>query len=300
MMDFRQLVHEHRESQADLTVGVVPVTEEAASKFGIAHVGNDGRIAELVEKPKDKAGLSALRMPDAWLSARGCEGKRKPYLANMGIYLFRRELLLELLDCENPPVDFVHDVLLRALKRQRVHAHLFQGYWEDLGSVRSYYDANLALTDDEPAFTFHSSRGVIYTRARNLPAARLTNVSIERSLISDGCLIGEGAHVQRSVIGVRSKVGSNAQIRNCVVLGTRRYESTTDLEANQITGVPPIGIGENSRIDGAIIDKDCRIGRNVQIRNEAKHRNFDGPNFFVRDGIVVVPDGAIVPDGTVI
>ncbi len=300
MMDYRQLIHEHREQRADVTVGVVPVVEEAAGKFGIAHVAEDGRVVELVEKPRDPATLTPLRMPESWLASRGCQASAKPYLANMGIYLFRRDLLLEMLDCANPPVDFVHDVLLQALKSKRVMAHLFHGYWEDVGSVRSYYEANLRLASDDPPFAFYSSKGIIYTRARNLPAARLTSAQIECSLISDGCVVGVGAKVERSVIGVRSCVGANVQIRDCVILGSRHYESPADRAANRRQGIPPMGIGDNSQIAGAIVDKDCRIGQNVRIANASKRVTFDGPEYFIRDSIVVVPDGAIIPDGTVI
>jgi glucose-1-phosphate adenylyltransferase len=300
MMDFRQLVREHREQQADVTVGVVPVAEEAAEKFGILHVANDGRVVELVEKPGDPQTLRLLRMPEAWLASRGCQAGDKPYLANMGIYLFRRDLLLELLDGDNPPIDFVHDVLLRALGHKRVLAHLFRGYWDDLGSVRSYYEANLRLTDDDPPFTFYSSKGIIFTRARNLPAARLSGAKIERALVSDGCVVGEGSQLSRCIIGVRAQIGPNTVIRNSVILGTRHYEPLRDRAENQQKGLPPMGIGANSRIEGAIIDKDCRIGQNVRIVNESKRATSDGPNYFIRDGIVVLPDGAIVPDGTVI
>jgi glucose-1-phosphate adenylyltransferase len=300
MMDYRELVQAHRDQQADLTVGVVPVAAEAARKFGIARVGNDGHVVELVEKPQDSATLTPLRMPEAWLTARGCHAGDKPYLANMGIYLFRRDLLLELLDGDNPPIDFVHDVLLRTLEHKRVLAHLFRGYWEDLGSVRSYYEANLRLADDEPPFTFYSSRGIIFTRARNLPAARLTGVQVERSLISDGCVVGAGSRLSRSIIGVRAQIGPNTVIRNSVILGTRHYESSLDRTTNQQKGIPPMGIGANSQIEGAIIDKDCRIGQNVRMTNQSKCVTFDGPDYFIRDGIIVLPDGAIVPDGTVI
>ncbi len=298
VMDFRILARRHREHRADLTLAVVPVSREAASHFGIVRLGEGEQVLEMEEKPQTEAALERLRMSERWLAARECDGGAKPYLANMGIYLCRRELLLEVLHSGEPLVDFVHDVLPKILKQGRVHAHVFKGYWEDLGTVRSYYDANLALVEDEPAFDFHGSQGVIYTRARNLPAARLSRARIDRSIISDGCMVGQGATVNHSLLGVRTRIGANAHISDSLILGAHRYESAAEIETNLKTGVPPIGIGENSHIERAIIDKDCRIGKNVRIVNEQNLTCFEGRDYVIRDGLVIVPDGAIIPDGT--
>ncbi len=173
---------------------------------------------ELEEKPQTETALERLRIPERWLAAHECNSIAKPYLANMGIYLCRREWLLEILHSDEPMVDIVHDVLPKVLNQGRVRAHVFNGYWEDLGTVRSYYDANLALVEDNPAFDFHSPLGVIYTRARNLPAARLSKARIDRSIISDGCVVGQGAIVNHSLLGVCARIGANAHICDSLIL----------------------------------------------------------------------------------
>ena len=298
VMDFRALVREHRELRADLTLAVVPVAPQIASNYGVVRVDDGDRVVELVEKPQSEIDLQRLRMSPKWLQAHACHPSGKPYLANMGIYLCRRDLLLELLRGDETLVDFVNHVLPDVLKNCRVQAHVFKGYWDDLGTIRSYYEANLGLLEDEPAFDFHSSQGVIYTRARNLPAARLSRATINRSIVSDGCMVGQGAALERSLLGVRSVIADNARIHSSLILGAHRYEPAQEIATNLRAGIPPIGIGANSLIERAIIDKDCRIGKNVRIVNEQKLTSFEGPNYVIRDGIVVVPDGSIIPDGT--
>ena len=298
VMDFRALVREHREHRADLTLAVVPVAAQVASNYGVVRVDDDNRVVELVEKPQIDTDLERFRVSRQWLQAHGGDAVAKPYLANMGIYLCRRDLLLDLLRGDETLVDFVHDVLPRVMKNGRVQAHVFNGYWDDLGTIRSYYQANLGLLEDEPAFDFHSSQGVIYTRARNLPAARLSRATINRSIVSDGCMVGRGTALEQSLLGVRSVVGDDVQIHASLILGAHRYESAREIEANLKAGIPPIGIGSNSLIERAIIDKDCRIGKNVRIVNEQNLTSFETPDYVIRDGIVVVPDGAIIPDGT--
>jgi glucose-1-phosphate adenylyltransferase len=298
VMDFRLLAQEHRECRADLTLAVVPVSRKAASSFGIVRIDEHNWVHEMEEKPQSEAALDRLRMSKGWLSAQGCDPEAKPYLANMGIYLCRRDLLLEILRCEEPIVDLVKDVFPRLLQTGRVHAHLFKGYWDDLGTVRSYYEANLALVEDGPAFDFHQAQGVIYTRARNLPAARFCRARIDKSLVSDGCMVGQGASIEHSLLGVRTVVGAHVQVRHSLILGAHRYESPAEIECNARAGLPPMGIGENSRIERAIIDKDCRIGKNVRITNAVGRATYDGQDYVIRDGIVVLSDGAVIPDGT--
>ncbi len=218
----------------------------------------------------------------------------------MGIYVFNRETLIELLNAPPLATDFGKEIFPRSIRTHRVQAHLFDGYWEDLGTVKSYHEANLALASDNPPFNFHSPEGVIYTRMRFLPASRISGASLEQCLISDGCVLFPGARVERAVVGVRSRIGRNAIVRDSIVIGGDRFETDAERAENERRGIPNLGVGEGSIIERAILDKDCRIGRNVQIVNHHNIKNHDGGDYVIRDGIVVVPRATVVPDGTII
>jgi glucose-1-phosphate adenylyltransferase len=294
-MDFRRLVDAHRAAAAEVTVAVVPVTCERATALGVVRLDDSGRVVRLVEKPCGEA-LDALREAPPWLDARGISRDR-PLLANMGIYLFRRQTLCELLAAREEAVDLVREVLARALATHRIHGFLFDGYWEDLGTVASYHAANLALAGDDPPFDFHSPEGVIYTRMRDLPAARIGAASVSQSLLADGCLVEAGARLERSVLGVRSRVRRDALLRDTIVLGADEYETPRQMEDNRRKGLPDIGIGEGSVLERAIVDKDCRIGRGVRIVNRRGVRQEDHDLYVIRDGIVVIPNATVIPDG---
>ena len=299
-MNYADLVRTHRDTDADITMAVVPVRRGQAPGLGIIRVADDNRLVDLVEKPSTAAQLEALRLPRPWLEKRGLAEAGKDYLANMGIYLCKRKVLLELLQGQPQAVDLVTQHLIQILDSHRVQAHLFDGYWQDLGTIRAYFDAHLALASEGPPFDFHTPQGIIYTRMRNLPAAQVRASRIEAALVSPGCLIQHGAHVERSVIGLRTLVGRNVTLRECVVAGADRYETQSQRQANRDGEVPDLGIGDGTIIQQAIIDKDCRIGANVRILNERGVRNADMENYVIRDGIVVIPRGSTVPDGTVI
>jgi len=299
-MDFRQLIHTHRESKADATLAVIPVSREQVSAFGLVQLDSTGRIEAFVEKPRDEATLAPFRTPAVWLERCGLRDSSRPYLASMGIYCFRRDALLELLADKPLATDFGKEVFPRCLRTHRLQAHLFDGYWEDLGTIQAYHEANLALTGDHPPFDFYLPGGVIYTRMRFLPASRVSAATLREALISDGCVIQTGARVERSVIGVRSRIGRNALIRSSVLNGADRFETEAEHAMNRERGVPDIGIGDNAVIERAIIDKDCRVGHNVQLVNRKKVANEEGPNYIIRDGIVALTRGAIIPDGTII
>jgi glucose-1-phosphate adenylyltransferase len=299
-MDYRQLVAAHRDARADVTLGVVPVTREQARNVGVVRADDALRVTALVEKPETDEQLGPFRVPAGWLEARGAAAPGREYLANMGIYLFSRQVLFDLMEAQPAATDFVREILARSLKTHRIQAHLFNGYWEDLGTIRSYHEANLALAGDRPPFDFHSPEGVIYTRMRYLPASRVSAAHMHHCLISDGCLVQEGARLERCVIGLRSRIGKNATLRDTVLIGADRYETDRERAANGKRGLPDFGVGDGSVIERAIVDKDCRIGRDVRIINCQGLREDDGPNYHIRDGIVVIPNGAVVPDGTVI
>lgn len=299
-MNYSDLARTHRDSNADVTLAVLPVRRGPAANLGIVRLDDSNRIRELVEKPKSADQLDAMRAPAAWLEKRGLTGG-KEYLANMGVYLCRREVLLDMLLTQPGAVDLVTQHFARIVASHHVQAHLFDGYWQDLGgSIRTYHEANLALATEDPPFNFHCPEGVIYTNMRNLPASRIRATQLEQSLISDGCLIEEGARLERCVVGQRMRVGLDAVVRDTVLLGADRLETTAAKQLNRAEGRPDIGVGDGAVVVRAIIDKDARIGRGVKIVNEKEVREAEGENYVIRDGIVVIPKGAVVRDGTVI
>jgi glucose-1-phosphate adenylyltransferase len=298
-MDYGELLRTHRESKADVTIAVLPVPRDQVAGFGIAQLDEQGRVKGFVEKPQTEEQLAPVRMSDEWLRRRGV-GRERPYLASMGTYLFRRDVLLDLLDTHRTAVDFGKEIFPASIRTHRVQAHLFDGYWEDLGTVKAYHEANLALAGDDPPFDFHAPGGVIYTRMRNLPASRVCRATLGQCLVSDGCLIDCGTHAERCVIGVRARVGRDVTLRDTVVIGAGHYETEPEKAAARAQGLPDVGVGDGSVIERAILDKGCRIGRNVRVVNRAGVPEADGDNYAVRDGIVVIPKGAVLPDGTVI
>jgi glucose-1-phosphate adenylyltransferase len=299
-MDFRQLLATHRDSKADATIAVLPVPQSRVSGLGLVRVDETGRVVGFVEKPKTEEALAPVRMSEEWLAAHGVQARGRPYLASMGIYVFRRQALLDMLCAKPLATDFGKEVFPRSISHYQVQAHIFDGYWEDLGTIKSYHEASLALASDNPPFQFHSPEGVIYTRMRFLPASRINGARVEQCLISDGCIVEEGAELQRCVIGVRSRLGRNVTLRDTILIGADRYETDAERAANRQSGVPNLTVGDNSVIERAIIDKDSRIGSNVQIVNRAGVAEYDCEMYVIREGIVAIPRGTIVPDGTVI
>jgi len=299
-MDFRHLIRTHRDSKADVTIAVLPCTAEQAAGFGILKLNDQGCITGFVEKPKTRELLDPMRTPPEWIEKRGIPAKGREYLASMGIYLFKREALLGLLRAMPLATDFGKDIFPASIQTHRVMAHMFDGYWEDLGTIKDYHSANLALAGDDPPFDFHSSDGVIYTRMRFLPASRICAATLKHVLISDGCVVLDGADLNNCVIGVRSRIGRNAVIRDTVIIGADRFETDAERAANERKGRPNITVGDGSVIERAILDKDCRIGRNVKILNRKGLIDAEGDGYVIRDGIVVIPKGTELPDGTVI
>jgi glucose-1-phosphate adenylyltransferase len=299
-MDFRQLIKTHRDSGADVTIAVLPVGRDAVSGFGIVQLDDAGRVMGFVEKPQTEEALQPVRMPVEWLERRGIHSQGRQFLASMGIYVFERQVLFELLNARPLATDFGKEIFPRSIATHRVQAHLFDGYWEDLGTVKAYHEASLALASDNPPFDFHSPEGVIYTRMRYLPASRFAGATLDQCLVSDGCVLQEGAHIQRSVIGVRSRIGRNVTVRDSVIIGADRFETDGERARNAREGVPNLTVGDGTLIERAILDKDCRIGRNVQIINSRGLQVADAENYVIREGIVVIPKGAVVRDGTVI
>ena len=289
-MDFRTLLHQHIQSGAEITLATKPVKREQVADFGIMQCGVDRHITRFVEKPKDEALLADMEMSAELIEATGSHRDSELYQASMGIYLFNRDVLVRCLD--NKLDDFGRDVIPQSIKDQRVDAFVFNGYWEDIGTIRAFYEANLDLTDILPEYSFFEADTPIYTHPRFLPGSKVNGATLRQALISDGCIISD-AHIERSVIGIRSIIESGATIRNSVVMGADYFEE--DRQPGE--GVPAIGVGRNCVIDRAIIDKNARIADGVVITPEGKPAHFDAENYFIRDGIVVVPKNAVIPAG---
>ncbi len=289
LMDFARMLETHRRHVADVTVAVTPVADEQATGFGILKMNGLGRITHFEEKP------SAERLPQL---VSDIPTLGSGLIASMGIYLFKREALEAAL--KDPAlVDFGRHVIPDALARSRVQAHVHRGYWEDVGTISSYYRANLALCQPVPPFDFYEASRPVYTHPRFLPASKVESCVVTNSLLSEGCIV-VGANIERSVIGIRSRIGRGSQVRESLILGADYYETLDELDRSAGRGVPPIGVGEDSVIAGAILDKNARIGRGVRILNEAGVQEKDGEGYYIREGIVLVPKNGVIADGTVI
>ncbi len=296
-MDYNDMLRTHVESGADVTISAVPITPEQAKAFGIMRLDDTGRVRGFLEKPQTKEELDLVRTDPAWIESQGVEAHGRDCLASMGIYLFNRNTLLELLR-GSEYADFGKEVFPLSIRTRKVQTHLFDGYWEDIGTIRAFYDANLALAGKEPPFKFVEADAPIYTHARFLPPTRVDGANIKGSMIADGCELGAGAIIEHSIIGLRYRIGGNATIKNSILMGADNYESPK-VPHGSSAELPPIGIGEGSKIDGAIIDKNCRIGRNVSIHlpdDSIENADF-GDSVVVRDGVIVVKKGAVLPDG---
>jgi glucose-1-phosphate adenylyltransferase len=299
-MDFRHLIQTHHDTRADVTIAVLPVREEQTAGFGIVRLDDAGKVIGFVEKPQTAEARESICTPETWIESRGIRAQGRHYLASMGIYLFTRQALIQLLNATPRATDFGKEVFPRSIQTHHVQAHLFDGYWEDVGTIKSYHEANLALCGDQPPFDFHAPEGVVFTRMRYLPASRINSARLEHCLVSDGCVIGAGTTITRSVVGVRTQIGRNVTLHNSVVIGADRYAYAAESAENLRRGMPNFGIGDGSVIDNAILDKDARIGVNVRIINKDRIKQMDGDNYVIREGIVVIPKAAVVLDGTVI
>ena len=295
-MDYRLLLRQHVETGADITVAAIPVPLEKASGLGILQADERGRIVRFVEKPKDPAVRESLRMPPT-LRARLQPGKGDgDCLASMGIYIFSSKVLIETLD--NDRVDFGKDIIPSSIASRQVFAYIFQGYWEDIGTIGAFFEANLQITKPNPPFNFFDDQAPIYTRARHLPASLVSGGEFKEVVIAEGCLIGAGVRMERSLVGIRSVIREGCDLRECVIMGNDHYEHSTVRDGKGTGGVPPFGIGARCVIRRAIIDKNVHIGEGCVITPEGKPERVDHEFYCIRDGIVVVPKGTVIPPGT--
>ena len=310
-MDYRQMLETHRKSGADVTIACIPVKEEQTPGFGLMRIDDSGRVVSFTEKPKTAEARQPYYTPADWIESKGIPAKGRNYLANMGIYLFKTEKLFEMLNTklldplfneDRLPHDFGGNVFPNYVGKRHMQAHLFDGFWEDLGTIKSYHECSLALGEDVPPFDFFELEEAIYTRMRNLPACKFSGATLTQSLVADGCRVGSGTIIEHCMLGVRSRIGSNCKLTDTVVIGSDDFETREDLEMNLQLGRPGFNVGDNTTIDHAILDKGCRIGSNVRITNAVSKPDSDDPegNWYIRDGIVCVPRGGIIKDGTVI
>ena len=299
-MDYRDFVQRHIETKADITLSVLPIDEARASEFGVMKIDDSGRIIQFSEKPQGDA-LKAMAVDTSILGISPEIAKEQPYIASMGIYVFNKDVMIKLIEGSGY-TDFGKEILPNCAKDHSLQAYPFQGYWEDIGTIKSFYEANLALTQQpQPPFSFYDEQAPIYTRSRYLPPTKLLDCQITESIVGEGCILKK-CRIDHCVLGVRSRIEADCIIEDSLLMGSDLYEPFAERKPGLKKGYVPLGIGAETTIRGAIIDKNARIGRNVKIINKDKieeaQREEEG--FIIRSGIVVILKNAIIPDNTVI
>ncbi|MCC6635799.1 MAG: glucose-1-phosphate adenylyltransferase [Chitinophagaceae bacterium] len=294
-MDFASMINEHKESNSDISIATIPVHQREAQEFGIMKTNTENVITSFVEKPK-------LDVLANWVSDTGEQMKLegRNYLASMGIYVFNRKVLFDLLQNVHPSAtDFGKEIIPNSIKNYKVTSYQYDGYWTDIGNIYSFYEANLSLTLEIPMFNLFDNTKYIYTRPRMLPPAKISGTQLDKALIAEGCII-HASKIENSVVGIRARIGAGTTIVNSYIMGSDYYETIEEMAKHLIQGIPKIGIGDNCQIKDVIIDKNCRIGNNVVI-NGGKHlENKEHELYVIKEGIVVIKKGAIIPDGFVI
>jgi glucose-1-phosphate adenylyltransferase len=289
-IDFQEMMFAHKEQHADITIATIPVTAKEASEFGILKT-KDGLISSFIEKPK--SGL------ENWVSDTGNEmhAKGKDYLASMGIYIFNRQLLFDMLQNEyKDATDFGKEIIPDSINKYKVASYQYEGYWEDIGNIPAFFHANLGLTKDLPEFNLFDDSRTIYTRARMLPPAKVSGSRLDHTIIADGCIVN-ASHLDNTVIGIRSRIGHDSTMVNVYMMGNDYYETLSDIASDQQHGMPQLGVGNRCTIQNAIIDKNCRIGDDVRIIGGPHLEDGDTPLYTVREGIIVLKKGAVIPNG---
>lgn len=297
-MDFRQIIAQHIESEADVTVSAIPFPVSQVEGLGLMRVADDLQIQEFVEKPTDPEVIDGLAISDSIeANLKKNSGGEKHCLASMGIYVFNRETMVEALN--SSATDFGKEVIPGLLSSRKLGAYVFEGYWEDIGTVKAFFEANLQLADPFPKFNFFSQGNPIYSRARYLPASKINRCSINHVIVGDGCIITD-SYLKRCVIGIRSTLREGARLENVVMMGSDTFESAADRARNREQGIPDIGVGMNCEIKNAIVDKGARIGDNVRLSPDGQLDGYSKDGIFVRDGIICVTKNTVVPENTVV
>jgi glucose-1-phosphate adenylyltransferase len=296
-MDYRKFVESHLASGAEISIAVTPVTAAQAPDFGVMKVNQRGRITEFSEKPKNPADIERMRAPEEVLRRAGVPADRT-HLASMGVYIFSRSVLKELL-AHTDSKDFGKEVIPHAIQDRKVFSHFFDGYWEDIGTIPSFFEAHMDLTRPVPKFDFYDERKPIFTHARFLPGSKILASEVESAILCEGSIV-DRSRVRESIIGIRSRIGENCRVERTVVMGADLFESREDLARNREAGLPAIGIGPDSEVRNAIIDKNARIGSGVKLVNRNGAAAASAESYAIVNGIIVVPKNAVIPDGTVI
>jgi glucose-1-phosphate adenylyltransferase len=299
-MDYRQFVQRHRDTGADITLSVVPMDEKRASDFGLMKLDSSGRVMDFSEKPKGDD-LRAMQVDTTLLGLTPEEAEQSPYIASMGIYVFKKEALMKLLRQNPEQTDFGKEIIPAAAANFNIQAFLYKGYWEDIGTIEAFYESNLALTQQpNPPFSFYEESAPIYTRHRNLPPSKFFDSQVTESMIGEGCILKK-CKVHHSILGVRSRISQGCVIEDSLIMGADFYETAETLSQTRSEYIP-LGIGQDSIIRRAIIDKNAHIGEKVQIINKdrVEEANRESQGFYIRSGIVVTLKGAVIPDGMII
>jgi glucose-1-phosphate adenylyltransferase len=294
-MDFTEMLDMHKKMNADISIATIPVDAKDASDFGIMKKDDEGYITSFIEKPKKEL------LPD-WESNTGDEMKKtgRVYLASMGIYIFSRQMLFDLLQSEyKEGTDFGKEIIPQSIDKYKVSSYQYDGYWTDIGNIYSFFEANLSLTADIPDFNLFDNSRAIYTRARMLPPAKISGTTLEKTLIAEGCIIN-ASRIENSVVGIRSRIGLGSTVVSSYVMGNDYYETLEDIADASQSGIPLLGIGARCYIKNAIIDKNCRIGNDVRINGGPHLENTDHSLYVIKDSVVVIKKGAVIPDGFVI
>ncbi len=300
-MDYRLFVERHRQTNADITLSVVPMDERRASDFGLMKTDDSGRVVSFSEKPKGEA-LTQMQVDTTLLGLTPEQAKLQPYIASMGIYVFKKQVLINLLRESLERTDFGKEIIPDAAKDHNVQAYLFDGYWEDIGTIEAFYDANMGLTQQPlPPFSFYDEKAPIYTRPRYLPPSKLLDCHITQSIIGEGCIL-KNCRIEHSVLGVRSRIESGCNIEDSLIMGADYYQAFAERQNSLEHENIPVGIGTDTIIRRAIIDKNARIGHDVRIINKdnVQEAERESQGFYIRSGIVVVLKNATIPDGTII
>lgn len=291
-MDFNVMFDNHKKTGADISIATIPVGDREAPEFGILKSDENNIITSFIEKPQKEL------LPD-WVSDTGAamQQKGRNYLASMGIYIFNRDLLLDLLTKTHPDAtDFGKEIIPNSISNHTVASYQYEGYWTDIGNIYSFFEANLDLTADVPEFNLFDNDKAIYTRARMLPPAKISGTTLEKTIIAEGCIIN-ASRVEHSVIGVRARIGYGSTVASCYLMGSDFYETLDDINDNLARGVPPIGIGKRCYLRNCIVDKNCRIGDDVRLNGGSHLENCDTELYTIKDGIIVTKKGAIIPNG---
>jgi glucose-1-phosphate adenylyltransferase len=297
-MDYRKILEFHISKGADVTIGVLPFERSQVGGFGILKLDEKSRILDFIEKPQKDEELAPFRLSASQLKGLDMESEEEIFTGSMGIYLFNRQVLSDLLT-ESDHADFGKGIVPYAIRKKRVFGYLFRGYWEDVGTIGTFYRAMMDLVAPVPKFNFYQAQFPIYTRPRYLPGAKITGCHVCRSIINEGAVLEE-CRIEDSMVGIRSRIRKGAQITQSVIMGGDYYETEEEMKENRRLNQPDAGIGEGCIIQRAIIDKNAHIGDGVQILDKNRDRDVEGPNYVIREGIVVIPKNSVIPSGTII